>query len=473
MTANKKIARNALSLAFGEIASKAIGFVVMAYLARTLGTAGFGKFSFAQAVVIYFVLLINLGLDLYGTRQIARSPSEGRALVDHLLTLRVLAAGVSYGLLLILVWLMPKDMVTKQILVYMGLLIFAFSFNLEWFFQGLERMNYISLSRIVRAVLYALFVFIWVRGPDDVLIVGIFFAVSALLAAALLFGIFIKQNSLPRLHIDLKAWQGMLKISLPMGFSLIMITIYHNLDSVMLGFMKTDEVVGWYNAAYKIIMILILPATLLHSAFLPALSRTDDWSKLEQVAQNFIKATFLLGIPIGFGGLVLAQPLILLVFGTEYANSVVPFQILSWNATLVFINVAYGIPLLAWGKEKRFTLFVALGAVVNLALNFLLIPLYGMIGASIATVIAEIAVFSGVYREFQKSVSIPFFRSVQKPMIASGAMLMGMILSAKVVSGFFALFFIGTIIYFGIMIALRGITVNDFKVFLKSRPPAP
>jgi O-antigen/teichoic acid export membrane protein len=462
-----------MSLAFGEIASKAIGFLVMAYLARTLGTAGFGKFSFAQAIVIYFVLLINLGLDLYGTRQIARSPSEGRTLVDHLLTLRVLAAVVSYSILLVLIWLMPKDMVTKQLLVYLGLLIFAFSFNLEWFFQGLERMHYISLSRISRAVFYALFIFIGVKGSDDVLLVGILFTASSFLAAFLLFGIFIKQNSLPRFHVDWKAWQEMLKISLPMGFSLIMITIYHNLDSVMLGFMKSDEVVGWYNAAYKIIIILTLPATLLHSVFLPALSRTEDWSKIKQVAQNFLKVSFLLGIPIGFGGLVLSQPLTLLVFGDEYANSIIPLQILTWNATLIFINVAYGIPLLVWGKEKKFTLFVALGAAVNLTLNFLLIPPYGMVGAALATIIAELTVFFGVYREFQKLVSIPFFGSIQKPLIASLGMLIGLTLCVNLVSGFFTLFLIGTLIYFGIMVALRGITVNDFRVFLKSRAPSP
>lgn len=462
-----------MSLAFGEIVSKAIGFLVMVYLARTLGTAGFGKFSFAQAIVIYFVLLINLGLDIYGTRQIARSPAEGRSLVDHLLALRVLAAVVSYSILLVLIWLMPKDLVTKQLLVYMGLLIFVFSFNLEWFFQGMEKMQYISLSRIIRAVFYALFIFIWVKGSDDVVLVGIFFTASAFLAACLLFGIFIRQNRLPRFRIDLPAWQGMLKISLPMGFSLIMITIYHNLDSVMLGFMKSDEVVGWYNAAYKIIMIMILPATLLHSAFLPALSRIGDKDKMKQVANNFLKACFLLGVPVGFGGVILAQPLILLVFGAEYANSVIPLQILTWNTALVFINVAYGIPLLAWGKEKKFTLYVALGAAVNLVFNFLLIPPYGMIGASLATVLAELTVFIGVYREFQKSVSIPFFQSARKPFIASCVMLIGMILCQKLVSGFFALFFIGSIVYFGTMVALRGITANDFRVFLKSRLPGP
>ena len=458
-----------LSLAFGEIVSKAIGFLVMAYLARTLGAAGFGKFSFAQAVVIYFVVLINLGLDIYGTRQIARAPAECRPLVDHLLTLRVFASLVSYSLLLVLIWFMEKDATTKQLLVCMGFLIFAFSLNLEWFFQGLEKMQYISLSRICRSVLYALLVFFWVKGSHDLLKVGIFFTASALLASFILFGIFLKQNERPRFQVDWKAWQGMLRISLPMGLSLIMITIYHNLDSVMLGFMKSDEAVGWYNAAYKIVMILTLPATLLHSVFLPALSRIKDWVKVEQVANNFLRMLFLLGVPVGFGGLILSQPLILLVFGGEYSNSVIPLQILTWNVTLIFINMAYGIPLLAWGKEKQFTKYVALGAAVNLIFNFALIPPYGMIGASLATVLAELTVFFGVYREFQKMTSVPFLRHAKKPVIASLGMLAGLAWGADWLSSFFTLFLFGALLYFGIMGALRGIKVSDFRVFLKDR----
>lgn len=438
-----------------------------AYLARTLRAQYFGKLSFAQSIAVYFQMLVNLGLDTLGTRQVARHPEHTKAYLDRILTIRVVVAVLAYGLLALVAALLDKDWETKQLVLYAGLSVILFALTLEWVFQGADRMHAVAGSRILQQFCYAAFVVALVAGPPDVLRVPIVRAVATAVSTVLLLALAVRRYGCPTVDLNAEGWKHILRESLPIGWSLIMITIYYNSDTIILGFLKSDEVVGWYNAAYKNIFLLLVPADTIRTALFPSLSRLNDRSALERAANGYVKTMFTIGIPIGFGGTILAPHFIEFVYGPEYLNAVLPFQILSWNVVLVFINESYGTPLLAWGKQLLYAKIVTLSAITNLVFNFLLIPPFGMIGAALATIMAEIAAFLGVYAAFQRTLRVPFLKYATRPILASIAMSIALMVTSTVVTNLFALFVVGVAVFFAALLAVGGVTPEDLRLLLR------
>ncbi len=467
MSLGKKIAKNLFSLSVAELINKILAFVIFAYLARVLGSGAFGKLSFAQAIMAYVVLMVNLGLNTIGTREVAKHPDKLSYYFNHIYSIRIFSSIFSFGLLYLFLLLINKDPETERLTLYFGMNVFFFAITLDWLFQGIEKMHFIALVNIIKQILYAGLVLIYVQSPEHLMKVGIFFTSSNGVAMLVGFVVVVGWYGFPKIKIQWEEWKAILRESIPIGFSMVMITLYYNLDTIMLSFMKTDEVVGWYNAAYKIVLTLGMPATIYFNGFFPSLSRTSEPETLKKATHNYIRGMFLMGVPIGFGGFILAPHVISLVFGSEYNPSVLPLQILVWNCSMIYINMSFGMPLLAWGKQIQYTKIVSMGALSNLIFNFALIPTWGMTGAAVATILGELTVFFGVYLEFQKSVRASFFSYVKAPFVASLSMSLVLWLSLSFISNVLILFLLGIFIYALTLVLLGEFKVESFK-FLRS-----
>jgi len=232
--------------------------------------------------------------------------------------------------------------------------------------------------------------------------------------------------------------------------------------------LKGDEAVGWYSAAYKIVLLLLVLPTLVVTVFFPLLSNyfKDNFSQLKDVTSIYVKILVILGIPFGFGGTVLAKELISFIYGQNYSTAILAFQILIWDLVIVFFNIAYGNPLMAWDQQKKHMKCIALGTGVNLIFNFLLIPKYSLYGASVATLLAELVVFLGVYPTFQKIVKINVISQITKPILASTGMTIILLLIKESLPNIFILIPLGIVIYFFLLWMLKGISRNDVDFLL-------
>ena len=189
------------------------------------------------------------------------------------------------------------------------------------------------------------------------------------------------------------------------GISSFMVLIYYNLDSVMLGLLRSSHEVGLYTAAYKIVLLLTTVPTIILASFFPSLSKNFGEEGYEKMLRKYVSVMFIVGAPIGFIGYFAADWVMQIVFGITYQPAAMPLRILLFNVSFIFINMACGNPLLAWGEERAYLRVVAGGAIANLILNFLLIPRFGMIGAACATLLSEIAVFVLARKEFYRKVA--------------------------------------------------------------------
>lgn len=467
MNTAQRIIKNTISLLTGDIFAKLLVFVVIVYLARVLGPGSFGKINFAMAIVAYFTLIADLGLPIVGTREVARERGKIKDYLARILTLRLCLAVFGLGLLALITFFLDKPIEIKYLIILYGLGLIPSALLLDWAFQGVEKMEYIGLGRILASVVYMGLVLWFVKSYEQLLLVPCFQVAGNLLAAGLLISIFVKNFGLPKLKFNFTLWRRLILQALPIGFSLVMTQIFYNIDTVILGFMRSNEEVGYYNAAYKIILFLILLIGAYHEAIFPLISSyyktsLDSLRKLLSITEKLMVTV---AIPLAVGGTILASSIMNSLFGAKYANGVIAFQILIWAVLIVCINTGYSRGILACKKENWYMAGTTIPAIVNVTFNLILIPRLGITGAAIATVLAEASGFIVMYVGFKKVLNVPFKGYIVRPLFA--AVIMGLVLLGTLKwwsSNVFLLLFLGVLVYTITLCLARGVTREEIRL---------
>ncbi len=467
MSTLRRIIKNFLSLSFSEIVLRFISFFIVIYLARVLGAADFGKISFAQTLILYFMLITNLGLDTLGVREIARGKDNIVNYTGNIITLKLFLAIFSFCLMLVFVNFIHKPFQVKYLIIFYGFSLFPSALLLEWFFRGVERMEFIGISRILGKLPYALLVFLLVKSSKQLLLIPYLSLTGSLIAIGFLIYIFTKQYGKLRLVFNFPHWKGLIRRALPIGASSIMIQIYYNFDIVMLGFMKGDEVVGCYNAAYRVILFAWMFFPLFIHTIFPLMSRyyKESQEKLKVLISSSTRLLSIIGLPLGIGGTILAKPIMRLLYGEGFDNGIIAFQILIWSVVIICLRCTYEQSFLACDKEKRYMFGVMSGALTNIGLNLILIPLFGLKGAAVATVISEFVFSLYLFFYFQIVNRVKIISYCLKPFIA--AILMGFIVYYVRNLNLFLSIFIGIISYFIFILLLKGITFKEISELKK------
>lgn len=468
MNTARRIVRNFLSLLSAQLISRFIFFLAIVYLARVLGPEDFGKINFVQAVILYFMLITNLGLTTLGTREVARDKNKTNDYVYNIVTLRLTLALFSFCLLVVFSFLVGKLTEVRYLLIVFGFSLFPSALLIEWVFKGKERMGFIGISRAIDKLSYGVLIYILIKGPQHLWLIPWLWVVAATVASGFLIYVFISQFGKIKLSFNFSFWKSMLGVALPMGLAWMMIQIYNNFDTIMLKFIKGDEVVGWYNAAYKIIWFIFMLGGLYIVTIFPVISKfyKESSEKLQILLSLSAKLMITIGLPLGVGGVILGKPIIRFFYGIEYDNGIIAFQILIWYVSISLICMVYANSLLACNREKKYAIGVTLAAATNLILNIFLIPPFGLMGAAIATVAAEGTLFIYAYSEFQKVKRVKFKRYLLKPLF--GASLMGIFLYLNLNRNIFLLIFSGVVIYIAVLFLLGGISKEELVLIKQS-----
>jgi O-antigen/teichoic acid export membrane protein len=394
------ILKNFSSLFFGQVAARGLNFLAIAYLARVLGSGGFGIISFAQAILAYLMVFSTLGLDLFGTREIAANHKIKKELfIGNLLALRVGLALISLLGLGIFILTIDKPALEKEVIFAYGLYIFPFVFYLGWVFCGIERMEYIGIAAVLSRMAFLATVVVLIKDPGNVIFVPYLWFTAAVVESLFLIFSYPKFGSI-KFNVHLPEWKLFIKDSAWIGISIILLQIYSNLNMVMLGFMKTNHEVGLYSAASKIILFIVAIGAFYNNSIFPVISRYTQDSKFKLKRFMLKNISF-----IGVGGIALwillfifARQIIVLAYGEGYQGSVLVFQILSLTIVIGIIRLICISVLIASNKIRESLWGVGIGCGINATLSFLLIPRYGIIGAAAATVIGEIIITTMIAR---------------------------------------------------------------------------
>jgi O-antigen/teichoic acid export membrane protein len=230
----------------------------------------------------------------------------------------------------------------------------------------------------------------------------------------------------------------------------------------------SERDVGWYGAAYKPVTVMLAVPITYFVGYFSVLSRAhaEDKEEFTRIVHRSLRLTCLLAIPVGIGVSLLAAPLVLLLFGIEYAPAVPVLQMLAWSAVLVVLRGNYRHALHAAGKQDADLRFSYVATGMNIVLNCLWIPQYGMIGAAWATVISEVAwlllSWFGYRRHVSHMAILPF---LWRPLLAGALLASG--LHWLPIEIWFLRAFVATVIYFAALWALADPELRNWLRMLR------
>ena len=388
------------------------------YISRVLLSAGTGRVSFANSVIEYFLMFSALGIPTYGVRACARVRDDKEKLsktAQELLILNIIMCAISYVFLAIAIIVIPKLRNEKTLLIIISSTLLFSAIGMEWLYKALEKYTYITIRSIIFNAIGVICMFLLVHEQSDYIIYGAI-GVGATSLGYILNIIHARKYIIlkPLGSYDLKQHLKPVMIFFSMACA---VTIYTNLDNVMLGFMKTDTDVGYYHAAVRIKTILVAIVTSLGTVLLPRVSyyvqngQMEEFKRITKKAINFV---FVFSIPVLIYFMIFAKNGVLLLSGSDFMGAILPMQILM--PTLLFIGLTglLGIQILVPLGKERYVLYSEIaGAVVDLILNAFLIPKLGATGAAIGTLVAEGVVLAVQIIALRKDDIGDAFRPVQ------------------------------------------------------------
>lgn len=390
----RKIAKNTSVLLISQIISYIFTFFITLYSARYFGATTFGIWAIALSITGIFGIFADMGLGTLMVREVARDMSLADKYISNIVLIKIVLSFLMFGLIIITSNIIGYPEIVKNVIyiVTISVIISSFTGVLGAIFQVSEKMEYLAISTILSSVIILSGTAIMIFYKLDIIFFALLNIISSGLISVYTLIIYLRKFPLPEIKIDFSFWKPTIKEAWPFGIAALSGMIYTYIDSVMLSVIQGAEVVGWYNAAYRLMMVLLFIPTAVNIAIFPVMSQFYTYSKdsLKLMNEKYFKYMIILGIPLGAGITILADKIILLIFGSGYAQSITALQILIWTIVVSFAVAPFMQLLQSINKQLILTKISVLSAIINIILNLVLIPKFSYIGASFATLIASI-----------------------------------------------------------------------------------
>jgi len=465
----RNILKNIFSLSIAEMASKGLAFAYTIYLIRTIGPESNGVLNFAKSLVQYFLVAVALGFDQIGIRETAKDKSLIKKYVDLITSIRITIAFLSFFLLFIIVQILilsKPSLANSQHIVYIyGITIFSNAIMLNWVFQAVEKMEVIAFRTIGIYLLNFVGIFILVKSSDDRTLAVIIISASMLINSFIMFAYYQKKYNKFQFNFDLKEWFKVIKDSLSIGLIFLISTLYNNIDITLLGLIKGDFETGVYGAAHQVIVFAILPSIILQGAFFPQITQRVTFEERDRIISKFAKLQSFAGYLI-FGYLFFLADYAVVLLGDKYTNSNLILQFLAFTVLIQFLISIYFAPLISWKAENKVIKANLIGLTINIILNLVLIPKYGMYGSALATILCELGVLITMIVIFKQIHSKIYLRELLEFIPVLIFSFVPIYFFKENLHPLFGIV-ISSILFFGISLAFKIIDIKEIKSLLK------
>ena len=394
----KSITKNYIYNLTYQILILILPLVTTPYISRILGAENIGIFSFTTSISAYFILFGSLGIALYGQREIAylqNNKKEYSKAFFEIVLLRVITIFIAL-LFFNLIFVNNNN----DYKIYYNILVLEIIGNcidISWFFQGLEEFKKTVVRNIIVKLISVLCIFLFVKHENDLIIYYVIYVLSVIIGNCSLWLYLPKYLSKVNFK-NIKIFKH-IKPTILLFIPQIAIQVYTLLDRTMLGILTSNiSEVGYYEQTQKVIKVLLAVITSMGTVMLTRISNSFSNGEKENVNEYIKKSfniVFLLAFPMIFGIIAISQRFVPVFFGNGFEKVIILMNVISPIILIIGISNVIGMQyLLPTKRQKEFTMSVLYGAIVNFLLNIILIIKFKSVGASIATVIAEITVTS-------------------------------------------------------------------------------
>lgn len=461
MTTKKRSHFRAVIFSAVSEGSAALLFLFGLLVARAIGPSDYGVFAYSLALAGAFALFLDGGLATFLARQGGRHPRRGYLAARSGVTLQIvllpfLAAGffIAYSRL-------APEFVPLDVAVLAGVATAARAIKntLRGLFQARDRFATEALLMLVeRVALLGLGVAALIQSMTILQIAAWFCGIKlADLAVTLYIANRVAGPLKPRFRAR---WLKWIAASIaPFFATMALVMSYNYFDVLMLGHFRSELEVGIYAAIYVFFAGLVLVPSAFGNAFLPRMSKAHDerTDGVAKAADPALRILLMLSAPVVTVVLLAAEELLQIAFGREYTSGAFGFRVLLSSAPFVFLFWFLRGTLVAMGRVQSLLLITAVGLVTNILLNLVLIPRYGLEGACVATLVAEVVLLAQASRLVtRQGVQVVGQQAVVGFLVSGGSVAIGMLLS-KLLTGWWS---IG--IPFGIVLSHLGLCRAKF-----------
>lgn len=458
------VAKNIFWLTVSQIASRIIRALIIIYAARILGAAEYGAFSYALGLAGFFSIFSDIGLSSILTREVAQNPEKKSQYFGTAFFIKLaLLAGTAFVIITIAPHFSKLENV-KPIIPLVALLVVLDGIRefMLAFFRALQKMELEALITSITNVTIAAVGFITISYVANMNALTIAYVGSAGFGTITAIILLRREVFSVIKNFSKNLVRPILKSAVPVIFLELSGVFFMNMDVLMLGWWRGAEEVGWYAGGQRIVQLLYMIPAILGTSIFPVISQLayKNKEKEKNIIEKTIKLSLLVALPISMGGAILAKPLINLVYGTGYEPGALSFSILIFTIIPVFIGAIVGRIVYAYDKQKDTIKNIALGSAINVALNALLIPKWGIAGAATATIVANITYVTLNWYLIKKLTNARIVYQIKKLILGTIIMAIGTgmlsILEANVILSII----ISGIIYFSILVIVREPIIN-------------
>lgn len=378
-----------------------LNFILYPYLLRTIGVDRFGEIAFTQAIIQYFIILIEYGFNMTAPRDIAKNfldKNKVKEIFSNVLACKLLIL-IGITTTTIFVYFMLVNIYNNYINVLLFLAMYISVIGNVifpiWFFQGIQEMRYITLINILSRVIVLILIFLFVKTSDDYIIAAFFQSITIFIAGIFSFIILIKKYKYVFILPNVKVMKVYMKEGWSAFLSTIAINIYTSTNIVLLGVFSNSIIVGYYSTANKIIDCVRGLMNAITQAIYPYISnRLKELKKensilIKRIRNGYCGLCCFISIFIYF----FSEYIIIILFGESYRESVFLLKMMSVIPFIVSISNIYGIQIMMnFGYQKEFSKIIILAAIIDLVMVFPMVFILKAEGIIITSILVEFIV---------------------------------------------------------------------------------
>ena len=389
----KQVNKNFIYNLFYQIFLYLIPLITIPYISRVLGVTNIGIYSYANSIVSYFMLASLLGINSYGVREVAQKKEDKEELSKTFLSiysLQLILTSIMLFLYLIFIFFFLKKY--QIILLLNGINLLSVAFDINWFFFGIEKFKITIRRNIIIKLVSLFFIFFLVKGVNDLWIYTLIMSLSTLISQLYLF--FYLKREISYQKVGKEDVLSHLRPCLILFVPVVAYSIYRIMDKTMLGAISGTYSLGLYENAEKVLNIPISFITALGTIMLPHMSTKNNENKTSKMMYSF-SLSFCIILPMMFGIFAVGRDFATIFFGKDFMESGTILMVLAPTILAsILTNVIRTNYLIPQKKDNIYVSSTILGAIINLISNLLFIPIYGVYGACIGTLLAEFGVMT-------------------------------------------------------------------------------